>query len=58
MTRVAGLDIGSTATKCVLMEDGRVIASVVVSSMPDMRVAAERDRSSATTRTSSASCDA
>ncbi len=42
MTRVAGLDIGSTATKCVLMEDGRVIASVVVSSMPDMRVAAER----------------
>jgi len=42
MIRVAGLDIGSTATKCVLMEDGRVIASVVVPSMPDMRVAAER----------------
>jgi predicted CoA-substrate-specific enzyme activase len=42
MTRVAGLDIGSTATKCVMMEDGRVIASVVVPSMPDMRVAAER----------------
>ncbi len=41
MNRVAGLDIGSTATKCVVMEDGQVTARVVVPSMPDMRVAAE-----------------
>jgi len=42
MTRVAGLDIGSTATKCVVLEDGRVVASVILPSMPDMRLAAEQ----------------
>lgn len=42
MTRVAGLDIGSTATKCVVLEDGHVVATIVLPSMPDMRLAAEQ----------------
>ncbi len=41
MIRVAGLDIGSAATKCAVLQDGRVVATIVLPSMPDMRQAAE-----------------
>lgn len=42
MTRHAGLDIGSSATKAVLLVDGRVERRVAVPSMPDMAAAAAR----------------
>ena len=41
MSLVAGLDIGSTATKCVLW-DGHVVKVVLLSSTPDMRAAAQQ----------------
>lgn len=40
--RVAGLDIGSTATKCAVVEGGRLVQAVMLPSMPDM-VAAARE---------------
>ncbi len=42
MTRFVGLDIGSTATKAVLLEDGVPVRSIVTSSTPDMGAAALR----------------
>jgi predicted CoA-substrate-specific enzyme activase len=41
MTRFVGLDMGSTATKAVLLADGKVIASYVGPSTPDMLAAAQ-----------------
>ncbi|MBM4394297.1 MAG: 2-hydroxyglutaryl-CoA dehydratase [Deltaproteobacteria bacterium] len=42
MSRAVGLDIGSSATKAVLVEDGRPVRAVVLASMPDMHDAAVR----------------
>lgn len=40
MSGFVGLDIGSSATKGALVRDGRVVATVIVLSMPDMLAAA------------------
>lgn len=42
MSAAVGLDMGSTATKAVLVESGCKVRSVVMSSMPDMLAAAHR----------------
>lgn len=42
MSRAVGLDIGSSATKAALIEDGRVVSLAVLPSMPDMAAAAGR----------------